>query len=89
MNLVGGWRLIDNEPFLKIFEETLLVDRSEIVDDLGYQNIPEWDSVAQMTLIAAFEQAYDITIDTEDIASMTTVARIKSILSRYCESRAS
>jgi acyl carrier protein len=80
-------RLIDNESFVRIFEETLLVDRAEIVDDLGYQSIPEWDSVAQMALIAAFEQEYGITIDAEDIPSMTTVAQMKSILSRYCESR--
>ena len=31
-------------------------------DELEYNTIPEWDSVAHMTLIAALEEAFDIKI---------------------------
>ncbi len=75
--------LIAGEPFMTIVEEILLIPRSEIVDSLAYQSIPEWDSVAHMTLIAAFEEAYRIAIDVEDIEKMNSISNIKTVLMKY------
>ena len=75
--------MIDAEQVVNTIAETLFVDRSVVVDDLAYQSIPEWDSIAHMTLMGTLEEKYGITIDENDIVEMTTVAKIKTTLSRY------
>lgn len=66
-----------------IFSESLAVDESLIIDDLTYQSIPQWDSVAHMTLIAAVEDEYGIMLDTDDIIDMSSFAKAKTILAKY------
>lgn len=65
------------------FSEALGVASSVITDELTYNSIPEWDSVAHMTLIAALEDAFDIMLDTDDIIDMSSVAKAKEILAKY------
>lgn len=65
------------------FSEALGVSPSVITDELTYNSIPEWDSVAHMTLIAALEDAFDIMLDTDDIIDMSSVAKAKEILAKY------
>ncbi len=63
--------------------EALLIDRSGVSDDLEYNSIKEWDSVAHMALIAELEAAYDIMLDTDDIVDMSSVGKIREILKKY------
>ncbi len=70
----------------KLFEivaKSLMLDESRITDDLQYNSIPEWDSVAHMALIAELEDGYDVMLDTDDIVAMSSVARIREILKKY------
>ena len=67
----------------ELFAEALEVDLALVTDDLQFNSIKEWDSVAHMRLIAALEEAYDILIDTEDIIDMSSVAKAKEILRKY------
>ena len=50
---------------------------------LKYQDIPEWDSVGHMQLVAALEETFDIMMDTEDILEMESFEKIMEILGRY------
>ena len=54
-----------------------------VTDELNYQSIPQWDSVAHMTLIAALEDEYEIMLDTDDIIDMSSVAKARQILAKY------
>ena len=47
------------------------------------QVVGEWDSVHQLSLIAEFEEAFDIMFDPEDIMEMTSYAKGKEILKKY------
>lgn len=67
----------------ELFAEALEVDLSLVTDDLQYNSIKEWDSVAHMRVIAALEEAYDILIDTDDIIDMSSVGKAKEILAKY------
>ena len=67
----------------QIFAESLAIDSALVCDELSYQGIPQWDSVAHMTLIAALEDEYEIMLDTDDIIDMSSVGKAKQILSRY------
>lgn len=73
----------NQEKLVNAFISALDVDQSVIVDELEYNSIPQWDSVAHMALIAALEVAYDIMMDTDDIIDMSSVAKAKEILIKY------
>lgn len=67
----------------QIFADSLAIQLSDISDTLTYQSIPQWDSVAHMTLIAAVEDEYGIMLDTDDIIDMSSVGKAKAILQKY------
>jgi len=71
------------EKLQKIFATSLNLKQEEIVDDLCYAAIPEWDSVAHMSLIASIEEAFDIMIDAEDVIGMNSFANAQLIVSKY------
>ena len=50
------------EEYKKIFQESLNINKDLINDKLKYNDIPEWDSIGHMTLIAALEEKYKISI---------------------------
>lgn len=68
---------------IQCFAESLGIPAGQVTDELQYNTIPQWDSVAHMTLIAALEDAFDIMLDTDDIIDMSSVAKAKEILARY------
>ncbi len=65
------------------FSEALMIDKATITDDLGYQSIPEWDSISHMVLISELESIFDISLDTEDVIDMSSVGKAKEILNKY------
>ena len=75
--------MTDGDRLSTIIRDTLLLDAGTPIDRLSYQSIPEWDSVAHMSLIAAIEEEYGITIEADDIEAMNTVEKIKSVVSKY------
>jgi acyl carrier protein len=46
---------------------------------LQYGAVPEWDSVAHMHLVAALEEAFDISLSDDDISRMTSFSEIEEI----------
>lgn len=69
--------------FIQCFADSLGIPAAQVTDELTYNTIPQWDSVAHMTLIAALEDAFDIMLDTDDIIDMSSVGKAKEILARY------
>lgn len=66
-----------------LFSNALGLDIEKIHDELAYNSVPEWDSVAHMGLIAQLEDAYDVLLDTDDIIDMSSVGKAKVILAKY------
>ena len=66
----------------KIFSETFAIDEKEVVDDLAYESIPSWDSVAHMAMVAEVEEIFDIMMDTDDIIEMSNFKISVEIVSR-------
>lgn len=75
--------MTNKEKLLKVFTEALGVDEDIVTDELQYNSISEWDSVAHMSLVAELEDAFDIMLDTDDIIDMSSPAKVKEILSKY------
>jgi acyl carrier protein len=65
------------------FVDSLGLEAGSITDSLGYNTIPQWDSIGHMALIAEMEKVFDVTLDTDDIISMSTVKKAKEILGKY------
>ncbi len=72
-----------SDKLQNVFAEALGLDVKQVNDELAYNTIPEWDSVAHMTLIAQIEEAYDLLLDTDDIIDMSSVGKAKEILVKY------
>ena len=66
-----------------IFAESLGIDESVVTDNLRYAEIPQWDSVAHMALVAAIEEGFDIMIETEDVIDMSSFEKAKQIVNKY------
>ena len=69
-----------NNAFVEVFGAKL----EELNDDYSKDTVGEWDSVHQLTLISIFEEAFDIMFDPEDIMEMTSYAKGKELLEKYC-----
>ncbi|CAE6809899.1 hypothetical protein R69927_00134 [Paraburkholderia domus] len=71
------------EKLKATFAESLGLPLDAVTDDLCYNSIHQWDSVAHMALISAIEQAFDILIETDDVIDMSSFAKAKEIVSKY------
>jgi acyl carrier protein len=69
----------------KDFEEVFIkvIGVKSVSEDMEMNNIAEWDSLKQVQLIAELEEKLVIEFDFEDILTMTSVKKIKAILSKY------
>ena len=66
-----------NNAFIESFEVA-----EDQLEDLKYQDIPAWDSVGHMGLIAALEDAFDIMMDTDDIIDFNSYEKGKELLAK-------
>ena len=73
----------NQQKLTNAFTSALDVDQSIITDSLEYNTIPQWDSIAHMSLIAELESEFDIMLDTDDIVDMSSVAKAREILEKY------
>jgi len=73
----------NSKKLTQVFTEALGIKKEIITDDLQYNSIPEWDSVAHMALIAELEDVFDIMLDTDDIIDMSSPAKAKEILTKH------
>lgn len=70
------------EKYMDIFKTTFSVSEEE-AKGLSYQDIPAWDSVGHMGLIAELEDAFDIMMETDDIIDFSSFEKGVEILKKY------
>ena len=71
------------EKYNKAFIDVFGAKTEELNENYGKESVDEWDSVHQLSLIAQFEEAFDIMFDPEDIMEMTSYAKGKELLKKY------
>ena len=64
---------IDPLEFLAAFEEALEVDPGTFKGDEALSDLIEWDSLAAVSLIAAVDQLYNVTLPPNRIEEAETV----------------
>ncbi|WP_411681732.1 acyl carrier protein [Clostridium thailandense] len=64
--------------------DTLSIKKVEnIKDEMGPDEIEDWDSLAHVELVNGLEEKFKISLDVVDISRMYTIGDIKKILKKY------
>ena len=71
------------EKYQDIFIKSLSIDSKKFNENLKYNEIPEWDSIAHMTLISGIEEGFNITMETDDIIDFSSYNKGIEILTKY------
>lgn len=71
------------EKLNRIFCDTFSCEESALGDGFDKCSVDGWDSVRQLSLIAAVEDTFDIMLDAEDIIEFSSYANAKNILKKY------
>ena len=73
----------NTEKYKKVFIESLSISENDFKEDLKYNEIPEWDSIGHMTLMSGLEEAFKISLETDDIVDFSSYKKGKEILGKY------
>lgn len=73
----------NNDKLRNAFVTSLGISEDLFNDDLKYNSISQWDSIAHMTLVAELENIFDVMFDTDQIIDMSSVAKAREILSLH------
>jgi len=73
----------NTEKYNSTFMEALSIDKEKLHENLKYNEIPEWDSIGHMTLISGLEEAFKISIETDDIIDFSDYKKGIEILKKY------
>ena len=71
------------DKYSNIFKTALNISDDKMSENLKYNEIEEWDSIGHMTLIAALEEEYKISLETDDIIEFSSFKKGMSILKKY------
>ena len=71
------------EKYNQSFIKALSITEDKLEDSLNYQDIPEWDSVGHMSLVAELEDNFGIMMDTDDMIDFNSYQKGKEILKNY------
>ena len=64
--------MTNKEKYKKIFIEALSIESSSFDEKIKYNDISEWDSIGHMTLMAALEEGFSISMETDDIVDFSS-----------------
>lgn len=71
------------QKYDQVFIENFSVEASQLGDSLAYNQVPAWDSIGHMTMIAALESAFNIAIETDDVIDFSSYKKGMEILAKY------
>ena len=71
------------EAYNKAFIEGLDINTELNLASLKFNEIEEWDSIGHMSLMSALEEAFDISLETDDIVDFSSYEKGKEILKKY------
>jgi len=71
------------DKFNSVFAEVFEVEKSELGSDFSIDNVDNWDSVTQLSLVSDMEDEFDIMSDSEDILEFKSYDAAKAIVAKY------
>lgn len=71
------------EIFVDIISKILLLDVTQIRDDISREDMEEWDSMAHLILISDLEQAFNIILSDDEVVDIKTILDVKKVLLKH------
>lgn len=71
------------EKFNTVFMDTFRITEDKLTAELSILTLENWDSLAQMNLITALEDAFNIMMEPDDIIELSSYEGAKNILEKY------
>lgn len=71
------------EKYNDVFCRILNVNADCLNEDFTFKAVPQWDSVAHLSLISELEDVFDVFFESEDILHYESYENGKKILARY------
>ena len=68
---------------IRVFRETLDLAPEVEVESLKYRDLPAWNSVGHMQLVAAIEAEFELMLDTEEIIAMSSFGEAERTVDRH------
>lgn len=65
---------------LDLLEEVLDVRRGTLTENTELDTLGEWDSMAAISIIAMFDEYFDVSITTKDVKGFKTVKDITDMM---------
>lgn len=71
------------EKYDNVFINCFSVDASALNEKFVYQCVPTWDSVGHMSMVAALEEAFNISMEMDDIIDFSSYNNGIELLKKY------
>lgn len=71
------------EKYKKIFIKALGINKKNFNENIKYNEISEWDSIAHMSLVSSLENSFKISIETDDVINFSSYKAGLKILKKY------
>ena len=72
-----------NEKFINFLKETLEIQNREIQLSDKFRDYKEWDSLAQLSLIAMLDDEYGVSIENEEFMKLITVEDLMNEVNKH------
>ena len=70
------------QRYKKVFCEAFEIQEN-VLNELEYQSITQWDSIGHMTMISLLEDEFDIMMETDDIIDFSSFKKGIETLAKY------
>ena len=71
------------KKYSEIFKTALNIGDDKLNENLKYNEIEEWDSIGHMALVAALEEEFKISFETDDIVDFSSFKKGLEILGKH------
>lgn len=71
------------EKYNRVFVEVLNTNEASLNEKFTFKDVPQWDSVAHLTLITELEDTFDVMFESADILHYGSYLNGIQILKRY------
>lgn len=71
------------EIYKNVFIDVFSLAEDFDVENLQFKQIPEWDSVGHMDLVASLEDAFDVMLETDEIIGLDSFSKGLEVLKAH------
>lgn len=75
--------MTNKQKYDQAFMTSFSIDESQLGESLAYNQLPAWDSIGHMALIAALEDAFGISMETDDIMNFSSYTKGMELMAKY------